>query len=262
MKIFIMTDMECVSGITMEDNLNASSPHYQDTRAGLTGDVNAAVEGCFRGGATAVVVKDAHGLPGNLILDDLDPRVQLVPADPANWSGLDASVDATLMLGQHAKAGTMNAFLDHTQSSASIFDFTANGTSLGEMGQWALMAGHFNVPVIMLAGDDAACREAAALLPRIRTVSVGTAGGRLHMAARPRSAVRPEITAAVAAALADRAGWPAPYKLKTPLTVRVTFHRTDMADRACRLRFDRTRIDGRTVEMKVNSAMEILGIFV
>ncbi|MBT3294505.1 MAG: hypothetical protein HN919_05935 [Verrucomicrobia bacterium] len=105
MKIFIMTDMECVSGITTDAYLDATSPYYQITRRNLTRDINAVAAGCFDGGADQVHVQDGHGVPNNIVLDDLDPRITLAHGNPANWCWLDSSFDATMLIGQHAREG-------------------------------------------------------------------------------------------------------------------------------------------------------------
>lgn len=43
---------------------------------------------------------------------------------------------------------------------------TLNGEAIGEIGQFALLAGSRGVPSIFLSGDEAACRELAALVRR------------------------------------------------------------------------------------------------
>ena len=47
-----------------------------------------------------------------------------------------------------------------------------NDVNIGELGFNAYVAGYFGVPVIMVAGDDGACREAEALIPGIVTAAV------------------------------------------------------------------------------------------
>ena len=260
MKIFIMTDMECVSGITTDAYLDSASPAYQITRRNLTRDINAVAAGCFEGGASEVHVQDGHGAPNNIVLDDLDPRVKLAQGNIEAWCWLDRSFDATMLVGQHAKAGTLHAFLEHTQSSKTVFDFSVNGVSLGETGQWALIAGHHNVPVTFLSGDDAACQEAQELLPGITTVSVGKAIGRQRLAAYHPEHVHARMREKAAEAV--RSSAVKPYFLPGPYTVRLTLQRSDMADATCRLKPHKTRIDGRTVEMHVESLEEIMSIFV
>ena len=52
MKIYIVTDMEGVSGICNEEQVKRESPHYGPARHLLCADVNAAIQGAFDGGAT------------------------------------------------------------------------------------------------------------------------------------------------------------------------------------------------------------------
>lgn len=263
MKVFIMTDMECVSGITCAEFLKTDSPSYQITKENLTHDLNAVVEGCFQAGASEVHVKDGHGAPNNLQMSFLDERVQVNHGTLHNFTGLDESFDAYMLVGQHAKAGTENAFLDHTQSTAQVFDYTVNGISLGETGQLALMAGHYDIPIVFISGDDAGCKEAADLLPGIETVSVGKATGRNLLSCRPPQLTRQEMTEkAKKALLKNKEEQVKPYKLNLPLTIQLTFQRTEMADANIRLRNNKKRIDGRTVEMKVDTAEHVLEIFV
>lgn len=263
MKIYIMTDMECVSGITCAEFLNSQSPSYEVTKRNLTLDVNAVVEGCFQAGATEVHVKDGHGIPNNLQIDILDKRVTINHGGLDSAMGIDSTFDAYMMVGQHAQAGTLNAFLDHTQSSAEVFDYTVNGISLGEIGQSALIAGHYDVPIVFLTGDDAGCQEAEALLPGIETVSVGSACGNGLLSCKNPEAVREEMTIKVQRSLKrDKSEQVVPYKLKLPLCVQLTFQRTEMADGNIRLRSNKKRIDGRTVEMTVDQADQVLSIFV
>jgi D-amino peptidase len=59
----------------------------------------------------------------------------------------------------------------HTYTG-SIFSLEINGRSLGEIGVDAAIAGHYNVPVILLTGDRAACEEARDLISGIETVVV------------------------------------------------------------------------------------------
>ena len=260
MKILIMTDLECVSGITTAAYMESGGPGLNVARRNLTLDINAAVEGCFKANASAVDVKLGHG-PDTTLLDMLDPRVQIV-ADRPGVNALNDTHDATMMLGQHAKAGTLNAFLEHTQCSRTVFEHRINGVELGEIGQWALMAGHFDIPVVFLAGDDAACREAEALLPGIRTASVGTASGRESMTPRHQRDVHSDITKRVEEAIRGLGkSTPAPYKLNPPYTVRIVFKHVQEADRLSRYRIDRRRLDGRTLEMTVESPLDILALF-
>ena len=172
MKIYVMTDMEGVAGLQNWDWTGPGRLHYEVGRELLTREVNAAVEGLFVGGATAILVCDAHG-PGGIDVRILDPRVEIQRGWPDEmWPlGLDSSFDAVVWVGQHAKAGTPFAHLCHTQSLDYI-DESVNGVSIGEFGELALCAGELGVRAIFGSGDEAFAKEAESLVPGIETVAV------------------------------------------------------------------------------------------
>jgi D-amino peptidase len=74
MKIFVMVDMEGGSGIVKSVQVSPGDAEYARGRQYLCQDVNACVDGLFAGGATTVVVRDAHWSGFNFMLDMLDPR--------------------------------------------------------------------------------------------------------------------------------------------------------------------------------------------
>ena len=70
----------------------------------------------------------------------------------------DKLYDGIMFIGQHAMAGAKDGVLAHSQSF-NVKRIAINGREVGEIGQVAAIAGHFGIPVIMLAGDQAACDE-------------------------------------------------------------------------------------------------------
>jgi D-amino peptidase len=68
-------------------------------------------------------------------------------------------------------AGANSGVLAHSQSFG-INGIAINGREVGEIGQVAAIAGYFQIPVIMLAGDRAACDELVALQPKAIVVGV------------------------------------------------------------------------------------------
>jgi hypothetical protein len=48
----------------------------------MTAEVNSAIRGAFDGGATEVVVTDAHSIGLNLISDEVDERARLISGTP------------------------------------------------------------------------------------------------------------------------------------------------------------------------------------
>ncbi len=93
--------------------------------------------------------------------------------------GVDQDVDGVIFVGYHARAGSQTGILDHTWSSRRVANLWLNDILVGEYGLNAAVAGHFNVPVIMLTGDQTACAQASDLLGNIETAVVKTAISRM-----------------------------------------------------------------------------------
>ncbi|MFI5048470.1 MAG: M55 family metallopeptidase [Gaiellales bacterium] len=83
MRVFIVSDMEGVAGITNWPGVTGGDPLYDEGRKLYTEEINAAARGAFDAGATEVVVMDCHGAGGgwsfnSLIAEQLDRRVEFV----------------------------------------------------------------------------------------------------------------------------------------------------------------------------------------
>ena len=178
--VYIMTDQEGVAGVI--DSENWASPgarYYELAREFLTLEVNAAIEGFARGGATDFLVADGHG-SGSVNIKLLDPRAQLA----RNWAprsypfSLERGMDFAAWVGQHARSRSEYAHLAHT-GSFGAFETTINGQPVGEFGEVAVCASQLGVRVIFGSGDLAFTKEAEALVPGIETVAVkrGTTPG-------------------------------------------------------------------------------------
>ena len=181
MRILVAADMEGISGVVDWDHVNPEHKAYGRFRKLMTGKVNAAVRGAFDGGAEAVWVADWHVHGRNILIEELDPRAELQCGSPsplAMVTGVESGVDGVVFIGYHARAGTERAILDHTWSGKRVVKLRLNGDRIGETGLNAALCGHFEAPVIMVAGDRAVCEEARALLEGIETVEVKRATGR------------------------------------------------------------------------------------
>lgn len=227
-KVFISVDMEGLAGAVTASDVNSNGPDYAHFRAIMAGEANAAVDGAFRAGATEVVVRDSHGVKQNLLPGTLDPRAKLLRGQgtgPKNMmEGIDASFDAVVFIGYHAKAGTPNAILEHT-STGNVIDFSINGVSLPEGGYNALIAGLYDVPVVFAAGDKALVDQLRGLLGPIEAVAVKEEiGGDAILGLSPEEA-QDRIRAGVQAAVRNRAS-AKPYKLSGPYTMHLKV-RTD-----------------------------------
>jgi D-amino peptidase len=259
MKIYILCDMEGTSGIWRRDQVDSSQPQYAQGRELLMADVNAAIQGAYEGGATELVVCDTHGGGGNFHIEKMDPRPWYeTSCETSPLPAIDESFAGLILTGHHAMSGTMTAFLDHTQNSSSIFDYKINGLSVGEIGQETAYAGHFNVPLIMVTGDDAACRETQEQFPGAVTVAVKQALSRSRARClHPEKAH--ELIRQGAAEAVRKAATLKPWKPTTPITLELTYYRTDMADSGARTPGNE-RIGPRTLRRVVSSAAEVLTI--
>src|SRR5207245_6969252 len=119
MKAFISVDMEgncgCVREIETDPNKGGEA--YQQGQQLMTQEANAAIEGCIKAGATEILIADSHWNFDNLIPEQLHEAATLLRGTPRGFSmveGLDASADAALFIGYHARAGTQGAMLYHT----------------------------------------------------------------------------------------------------------------------------------------------------
>ena len=174
MKVFVMTDLEGVSGIIgRSDGIGNRIESIDEARHLLTGEVNAVVEGLRRGGADEIVVADGHGGSNSVIADELHEDARLMRASgelfPVSWS-LDAGYDAVLQIGAHAMMGTRDGYLHHSFNSHAITHLLLNGSDIGEIGILTLLAAAYAIPTILVSGDRAACREAKAFIPDVEIV--------------------------------------------------------------------------------------------
>jgi len=255
-RIYILCDMEGISGIWNKDQVDSKSGAYAEARELLCADVNAAVAGAFDGGAAEVVVGDTHGGGPNFILEKMDKRaVYENPAMGNLMPGLDSSFAGLILTGHHAMAGTLNGFLDHTMDSGSWYNFYINDRKVGEIGIETAFAGHYDVPLIMVTGDEAACFEAEAQFPGVVTAAVKKGLGR-NKARCLHPATARELIRRKAAEAVKKAGELRPWKIDLPATIKLEFYRSDYADNAA-WSPGAERIDARAVRRRIESALHV-----
>ena len=172
MHVLIITDLEGVNGVlNFPDWCTPAGFRNEIGCRFLTEEVNAAVAGFFAAGATQVTVADGHGSGGSIRDEILDGRAALQRGSRVSPYFNDRC-DAVAFVGQHAKAGTPDAHLAHTQTPEAV-DFRINGVSLGEFGQLAYaFYNDLKIPTIFAAGDLALTKEARELVPGIFTTAV------------------------------------------------------------------------------------------
>lgn len=242
MKIFIAVDLEGVAGYVQWDQADR-----QRERDFVTGDANAAVAGAFDGGATEVVVSEAHGNMRNIIPEKLDHRATFISGQPKpqdHMVGIDDTFQAAMLVGYHSKSGTLRGVMAHTYRG-SIFSLSFNGTEVGEIGTDSAIAGYYRVPVALVTGDDAACEEARSLLGNVQTVSVKEGIGRYAAKCISVDESRRLIREGAKKAVSKVVGV-TPFTFNPPVQAAVTFIDPSYADAVSRVPY-LTRVDGRTV---------------
>lgn len=253
MKILLMTDIEGITNVdTFEMMQRDAGEGYVKSCTELMLDTNAAIDGFYSAGAEKVYVYDGHAKGTNFIKEMLDPRAEQVYS--RNWHELIASgeIDAYAEVGLHAMAGAEKAFLEHTQSSKTWFDYKINGKSCGEFIQGAAYVGAYDIPFIFVSGDEAACNEAKSFIPEIAAAVVKHAVERNTAKSLPTLEARNLIksTAATSLNLIDKI---APYKISLPAEITVTFQRTDYCDEAAK-KYE--RINSRTVRKVIDKIVD------
>ena len=224
MKIYIFTDLEGVSGVTEFENRSDTSAWNTYKRRLysrlLTEEVNAAVKACFDSGASYVLVNDGHGSGYTIDPELIDPRVELIHGTHRpEWLPLiDQGFDAMLFIGAHSKVGTKRGVLYHTMS-VMVKEISINNIPLGEIGLAAFYAGVYDVPLVFLSGDEAACREAEALIPGVVTVAVKRGLSRFSAVSIPPVRARRLIEDGVRKAL-SRVDKVKPFKIEPPYVYR------------------------------------------
>ena len=182
MRIYVSVDMEGLAGVAHAQQVAFGPTNdrtdYDRSRALMAGEANAAIEAAYELGARDVVVNDSHWQMRNLRAEDLNDAARLIVGDkPLSMTegvgeAPDGSFDGAIFIGYHAGAGNGRGVISHTYSSATVLELRVNGTPHNEAGVNAIRLGHFGVPVLLVAGDDALASEIESLLPWAERVVV------------------------------------------------------------------------------------------
>jgi len=256
LRVLISVDMEGVVGTVTGDQLGPTGFEYGRFRDFMTREALAAVTAAKAAGATDIIVTDAHGNGENLLIEQFPSDVRIIRSWPRQLgmvAGADQA-DAVMFIGYHASTNNVKGVRAHTFSSASLTRVALNGVNVSE-GSWAAaIAGHFNAPVIMMSGDDAAIAEVRAAVGNIEAAETKrTLGFHSAMTLTPQASYD-LIAARVKAAIGRRAEFK-PYKVTTPVTVDVSFKNYTPAEMLAYLPgFERT--DAHSIRFRAKDMVE------
>jgi D-amino peptidase len=230
-RVYVNTDLEGISGV-----YKFSQTREKDTPLNLQAceyfmdDIAAVIRGLRDGGADDIVVLDGHG--SQVVIPHLmEPGATYITGRPrpgaGNLSLLDSTFSAMVMIGFHAMMGTPDGVLNHTQSSLTENRYWYNGVESGELAQNAIIAGYYGIPVIMVSGDVATCREAVKFFgEKIVTVPVKKGLSREAAMLYPFDETRQALYDGAIKAMSVISSCK-PYKIEFPAKVRMQYLNRD-----------------------------------
>jgi D-amino peptidase len=232
MRVYLSVDMEGVAGVVHVDQTRRTGHDYERARKWMTAEANAAILGAFDGGATGVVVNDSHGDMRNLVIEDLDPRAEVISGSLKPMSmveGAIAGFGCALFVGYHAGAGSRAGILDHTYYGRVVARCRVGGADWNETALNAAVCGAHGIPVALVTGDQTVCAQARAALGDVETVEVKASITR-YAARSVHPTVAQERIRAGAARAVERAPQLRPYTPPLPLALEIDFVNSACAD--------------------------------
>ena len=262
MKVFISADMEGISGITDSDEMVFEGREFERARKLLTGDVNAAIAGAFDGGATEVVVNESHWMMRNLLVEDVDPRAEVIRGSIKRgvmMEGLDESFGAVFFVGYHSMHGVPFGVMNHTMLGKEIQNMYLDGEPAGEIVINAAYAGSMGVPVALVTGDQTCIKEAKDMLgAAVEGAQVKEGRGRFTARLLPPAVAHERIRAAAKRAV-EGAPQKQVFKAASPATMGIEFTSTAMAE-TCSWIPTVKRTGPRSVEFEFEDWIEGMGL--
>ena len=192
MKLFISSDIEGTCGIAHWDETEKGKEDYAPFARQMTREVAAACQGALAGGASEILVKDAHDSARNIDPNELPEQVSVFRGWARNplmmMAGVDETFDGVMFTGYHSGAGVNRNPLSHTMNTQNN-QVLINGEVASELMINCLTAAMFGVPVRMVTGDKALCEWIKSLNPHDLTVPVNDGVGNGSISIHPKVAV-------------------------------------------------------------------------
>jgi D-amino peptidase len=248
--VFMITDAEGVAGVCRQDQ---TDPSNSEMRQLLTGEINAAVDGFFEGGADEVIVWDGHDGSQTLSALTIHPRARLIIGNLGTTMMFERGFSAIAFVGQHARANSRGGIMAHSFSSLGIQTMLMNGKPIGEIEACSAMAGHFNTPVIFLSGDEAASADLRAIVPQAEMAVVKEGLSNYTCISLSAQASRNLIRTGAAQAM-RKIGQIPPYRVPGPVTLQIEF--TTRNALPTELPASAEMVDARTVRYKGKDFLE------
>ena len=205
MEYLVAVDLEGIHGVVGEPyETLTDSKDYGVAIEGAICEINTVVAALFECGATKVVVWDNHGAGKNIDFFKLDPRIQCADwrKDPFRFDFVKQhNFAAAILLGYHAREGTLGGVLAHTYSSKKIQYLKLDNRPIGELEADTYILGEHGIPVIMVASDNFAVEQMRDLSPKVTTVTTKFGKNRNEALLKSREEVLAELDHGVRVAL-------------------------------------------------------------
>lgn len=269
MRVLISADMEGTAGIAVWQQVippdladKGAPPEYESSRRLMTEEVNAAIRGAKAAGATEIIVNDSHDGMRNIIPAELDPDAWLITGNQKPLvmvCDVDQDIDALVFTGYHARAGTQNGVLAHS-FTGWIMDMWIGNIQVGEHGMNAATAGHWNVPLVAVTGDEAAVRQTKELVGDDCAGAIVKYGRGRHSAKHMHPQKACELIESTVKDGVARTSQLKPFKPSFPATVTVRVDTADRADKMAKVP-GTSRPDGDTVSYEARDGKHLMEHF-
>ncbi|NLB89798.1 MAG: amino acid amidase [Clostridiales bacterium] len=191
-RIFLSADIEGTCGIAHWDETEKTHQDYAYFANQMTLEVQAACNGALAGGASEILVKDAHD-SGRNINPVLLPKEASVFRGWARdlygmMSGIKKGDAGVFFTGYHSSSGRDGNPLAHTMNGQNNY-IKINGEKASELHINGLIASHFQVPVRFVCADEALCTWIKEKVPQVVTVETIKGVGNGTISLHPEVAI-------------------------------------------------------------------------
>jgi D-amino peptidase len=232
MRIYISADIEGIQGVASPDSVMPGRFDYESARDMMTNAVLSVCETARELGVDEVVVSDSHGNGQNVRFERMPHYVKLVRSWPrplAMMEGIETGeYIGAFLIGYHSGITNPRGIMAHTMTG-DFQEVRLNGMTVPEAGMSAAIAGHFGVPVLMVAGDDVAIEETCGLLGDIATAQLKTYIGQYSAMMLSPEAADACLREGVRDAF-KRVGRAKPYVIDGPVSLEIRLRGSLMAE--------------------------------
>lgn len=262
-KVFISLDTEGLSGLTSWEEM--SSDPSAAGKAYIR-ELNWVIDELFKVAPEIeeITLCDSHARGENLPYAAFDdPRITMISGYPRQdymLATLDSSYDMLMLVGYHGMIGAKYALMDHSYSSAGLYNIRINGEYMGEVELNSYYAATLGVPLAFVAGDDILEEELKNTKLKPEFVRTKEGLGRFAAKLYSPSALEPKFRESVRRAVERCKNGDLPIvKASEPIELEMDLATTVMAD-AVEMIPTVTRPAGRTIKYQSSSFKDVMHI--